>query len=631
MAKRTSLAEQLNEAVEAMMADPNAPSTATDPRLTELLQIAADLRHLPTEEFKARLKADLQRTGAVTRTVNPVPQGYHTATPCLVIREAGNALEFYKKAFGATELIRHADPSGKIVHAEFQIGDSRIAIADEAPEWGNHSPQSLGGSPVIISLYVEDVDSLADQAIGAGAKLIFPIADQFYGDRSGRLADPFGHIWIVSTHKEDVSPEEMQRRAQAWTTQQEHTGPPATPTVETAYSVEPYVPVRGAARLIDFLKQAFGAEETSRHTRPDGSVARADVQIGDSVFGIGDSTDLPPAPTALHVYVEDVDAVYERALQAGATSIEKPADQDYGERGGGVTDPFGNNWYIATYTGSQPGRPPYLPAGLHSVMPYLHPHGAPMLIDFLKQAFDAEESFRAQAPDGTVVHAKIRIGESIVEMGEAHGSYQPMPTIFHLYVDDTDAVYLRSLHAGAVSLSQPTNQPWGYRNAGVQDPCGNQWWINAPTTAPSSVDRGHDAAKEQAGAPDQTGPHDCLSVTPFLHVREVRNAVKFMKAAFGAELIAFDRGGEPPHDHAEVRIGDSVVMVGEALPGYEPTASAFYLLVDDADAAYRRALNAGLTGMEPPQDKPWGDRMAHVKDGLGNSWYIAAHRKGGGE
>ena len=634
MAKRTSLAEQLNAAVEAMMANPDAPLTAADPRLTELLQIAADLRHLPTAEFKARLKADLQRTGAVTSKVNPVPEGYHTATPCLVIREAGHALEFYKKAFGATELVRHADPSGKIMHAEFQVGDSRIAIADEAPEWGNYSPQSLGGSPVIISLYVEDVDSLASQAIAAGAKIIFPIADQFYGDRGGRLADPFGHIWIVSTHKEDVSPEEMQRRAEAWTSEQEKVVPPAEPTGESSYSVEPYFPVRGAARLIDFLKHAFGAEETSRHTRPDGTVAHAEMQIGDSVFGIGDATDVQPAPTALHLYVEDTDAVYERALQAGATSIEKPADQDYGERGGGVKDPFGNNWYIATYTGAKPGRPAYIPEGLHSVMPYLHPRGAPKLIDFLKRAFDAEESFRAQAPDGTVVHAKIRIGESVVEMGEAHGPYQPMPTVFHLYVDDTDAVYRRSLQAGAVSLSVPANQPWGYRNAGVQDPGGNQWWINAPShvppiggASPSKEASMQDAAPSALRAAEPSR-QDFHAVTPFLLVRDVPTTLDFLKEAFGAEVIVFDRGGDPPHDHAELRIGDSMLMMGEATPGYESTSSAFYLRVDDADAAYQRALKAGLTSMEAPQDKPWGDRMAHVKDAVGNSWFIAAHGKG---
>jgi PhnB protein len=143
---------------------------------------------------------------------NPIPDGYHTATPYLMVQGAANAIEFYKKAFGAKELMRMADPSGKIAHAEVQIGDSRIMLADENQEWGNKSPQSLGGSPVFIALYVKDVDATISQAVAAGAKVLIPVADQFYGDRTGRLVDPFGHIWMVSTHKEDVNPEEMMRR-----------------------------------------------------------------------------------------------------------------------------------------------------------------------------------------------------------------------------------------------------------------------------------------------------------------------------------------------------------------------------------------------------------------------------------
>jgi PhnB protein len=627
MAKR-SLSEQLDEAVEAIMATPDSPLPRVDASLTALLRIAADLRDLPREDFKARLKNDLQTNGSTTGKVKSVPEGYHTATPCLVIRDAGRAIEFYKQAFGALELIRHADPNGTILHAEIQVGDSRIAIADEVQEWGNYSPQSLGGSPVIMSLYVDDVDALASRAIAGGAKMIFPIADQFYGDRCGRLADPFGHIWIVSTHVEDVSPEELQRRTQAWTPQQPaaeataeaavSSAPSAAERTEPSYTVEPYLPVRGAARLIDFLKQAFGAEETARDLLPDGTVVHAEVRIGDSLIGTGDSAELEPMPTAIHLYVPDADAVYQRALRAGATSIGEPTDQDYGDREAAVRDPFGNNWYIATHKGDL-----HIPEGLHAVTPYLHPHGAPQLIDFLKRAFEAEEVFRAQAPDGTVHHAKIRIGESIVEMGEAHGPYQPMPSVFHLYVNETDAAYRRALAAGGISLSEPANQPWGFRNAGVQDPGGNQWWINTPIENVAATD----SAAASAPTAVVARSSEFHTVTPFLHVRDVSTAIDFLKEAFGAEVIAFDRGGDPPHDHADLRIGDSMVMMGEAIPGFEPTSSAFYLRVDDADVVYRRALKAGLTSMEAPQDKPWGDRMAHVKDTLGNSWFIAAHKK----
>jgi PhnB protein len=148
--------------------------------------------------------------------VKPIPDGYHTATPYLVVNGAARAIDFYKQAFGATELFRMADPtSGKVGHAEIKIGDSPIMLADEFPEMGARSPQSLGGSPVGILLYVPDVDAVAGQAVAAGAKVVRPVQDQFYGDRSGTFEDPFGHKWTIATHKEDLSPEEISQRHQA--------------------------------------------------------------------------------------------------------------------------------------------------------------------------------------------------------------------------------------------------------------------------------------------------------------------------------------------------------------------------------------------------------------------------------
>jgi PhnB protein len=145
----------------------------------------------------------------------PIPDGFHGATPYLCCKGAANAIEFYKKAFGATEVMRLAEPGGRIGHAEIKIGDATIMLADEYPDMNVLSPQTLGGSPVTIHLYVENVDALASRAVGAGAKLLRPVEDQFYGDRSGRLSDPFGHVWIISTHTEDVSPGEMQKRYEA--------------------------------------------------------------------------------------------------------------------------------------------------------------------------------------------------------------------------------------------------------------------------------------------------------------------------------------------------------------------------------------------------------------------------------
>ena len=151
----------------------------------------------------------------MSATVKPIPEGYHTVTPILIVNDAASALEFYKQAFGAKELFRMERPDGKIAHSEIRIGNSPIMLADECPEMTTRSPQSLGGSPVSLYLYVEDVDALAEQAVAAGAKLVRPVEDKFYGDRSGSFEDPFGHQWHIATHKEDVPSEEIYKRAAA--------------------------------------------------------------------------------------------------------------------------------------------------------------------------------------------------------------------------------------------------------------------------------------------------------------------------------------------------------------------------------------------------------------------------------
>ena len=137
--------------------------------------------------------------------VSPIPEGFHTVTPRLYIRSAANAIDFYKQAFGATELGRFADPSGKIIIAELKIGDSMVSVSEESPEHRNYSPESVGGATAIITLNVEDADAMWNQAIAAGGKQIFPLQDQFYGFRQGRLEDPFGQFWIISMRIEDIS------------------------------------------------------------------------------------------------------------------------------------------------------------------------------------------------------------------------------------------------------------------------------------------------------------------------------------------------------------------------------------------------------------------------------------------
>ncbi len=147
--------------------------------------------------------------------VSPIPEGYHSVTPYLILKNAAAAIEFYKKALGAVELFRMEAPGGKIGHAEIRIGDSPVMLADEYPDMGYKGPESLGGTSVSLMVYVADVDKVYPQAIAAGGKELRPLQNQFYGDRSGTLSDPFGHVWTISSHVEDVSEEEMAKRAEA--------------------------------------------------------------------------------------------------------------------------------------------------------------------------------------------------------------------------------------------------------------------------------------------------------------------------------------------------------------------------------------------------------------------------------
>jgi PhnB protein len=148
-------------------------------------------------------------------TARPIPEGHHTVTPYLSVRNGGKAMEFYKTAFGARERYKLMMPDGRLGHGELTLGDSVIMLADEFPEYGNTGPETVGGTPVTIHLYVEDVDAFVKKAVAAGARERKPVMDQFYGDRSGQIEDPFGHVWWVATHKEDVSPEELDKRARA--------------------------------------------------------------------------------------------------------------------------------------------------------------------------------------------------------------------------------------------------------------------------------------------------------------------------------------------------------------------------------------------------------------------------------
>jgi len=474
MSERTKI-DQLDDAI-ASLAEGRQPDLNSE--LSALAGVAQELVGLPREAFKIELQQQLIRSNSMS---SPAPQPetntVRSMSLYICVADAKAAIDFYREAFGAKELWRLTEPGGKIGHAEIQIGNASLMLSDEYPDYNTLSPATIGGSSVRIHLDVPDVDAFAERAIKAGATLLRPIADQFYGDRSGQLADPFGYTWIVSTHIKDVPVEEMQKELDKWT--QAESAKKTEPELnrENFHTVTPYFTVHKPAELIDFVTKAFGAVEHFRTTGSAGGM-HAEVSIGDSLVMIGGAEHIEPKPTAIHLYVPDVDQAYERALEAGAKSLMPVADQPYGERSGGVEDAHGNRWYIATPT--VPLKT--IAENLHTVTVYFHPIGAQRFIDFVTDAFDGKELMR-HAEGEMIMHAKVQIGDSVIELGEARHPSQPLPTAIYLYVNDVDAMYEQALRAGGTSMLAPTDQDYGDRNAWVKDPFDNVWYIAAPVKA----------------------------------------------------------------------------------------------------------------------------------------------------
>ena len=469
------MVEKLDQAITELLAAPDTKFQSDDHELVRLLNVADELRRLPREDFKTRLKSDLERKSPMTTITEPISAVRTVASPRLTFKSAAKAIEFYTIAFGAKETFRFENELG-IGHAEIMIGDSVIMLAEEWPEGGRYSAETTGSSPVSMTLRVPDVDAFAERAVAAGAKLQGRITDQFYGRRDANLIDPFGYAWNVSTVKQEMSLEEMHRRFRAMMNEGGAKKPLVSPIPKGYRTVTPYMIGTDGPALMEFAKQAFGAEETFRTVGAAGGL-HGEMRIGDSMLMVGGGIPgrefrATPNTHAIHLYVADCDAAYQRALLAGATSIDGPRDQDYGERSASVKDPAGNYWYIATHQGKN-----YTPEGLNTVNVYMHPLRAEPVIRFLQRAFGGKELAKYASPDGVVHHAAIRVGDSVVEMGEAHGKYEPMPAMFYLYVPDCDAVYRRALEAGATSISELTDHPYGDRSGGVTDPFGNQWYI----------------------------------------------------------------------------------------------------------------------------------------------------------
>lgn len=241
-----------------------------------------------------------------------------------------------------------------------------------------------------------------------------------------------------------------------------------TTAVET--SVRPYLIVEGVDELIAFLKKTFDAEVLVRVPAPGGTVMHAEVRVGDSLLEMGDAGgQWTPIAAPLHVYLENVDEAYRRAIAAGARSLYEPIDQPYGDREAGVIDRFGIEWFLARrLEGSA------RPAGFGTVTTGFRATGAQRMLEFLKNAFGAEHV------SGTMSHAEIRLGNTVMELSEAHETWGPTRGAFHLFVENCDAVYADALGAGATSLYEPVDKPYGERSAGVTDPWGNQWYIGTP-------------------------------------------------------------------------------------------------------------------------------------------------------
>lgn len=247
-----------------------------------------------------------------------------------------------------------------------------------------------------------------------------------------------------------------------------------------------------------------------------------------------------------------------------------------------------------------------IPKDFHSLTPYLVVNGAADVLEFARRAFGAEELFRFNRPDGKIMHAEFKVGDSMLEIGEASEQIPPIPATIHLKVEDADAVYAKALEAGAVSLSPPQNHEYGERGASVKDLGGNHWYIGSPLG-------------ETHFLPDQR------SVTPYLHVAGAAGCIDFLKQAFGAVEVMRHQTPDGFVHHAKMRLGDSVLELGEAHGQYPAMPANLHLYVADADATYKRAVAAGATALREPVDEPYGDRCGGVRDPFGNRWWIATH------
>ena len=317
-----NLSEQLDKALTVLMAPDARPSFA--PEIEPLVEVALELHHLPRDEFKARLKAQLLRNmpmsdqdTATAKKVNFIREGFHTITPYLAVKQVMELIEFVKQAFDAEGAVYGIGSQGGY-HSEYKIGDSYLMIGGGG-NWKGEAKLAA------LHVYVDDVDASYQRAIAAGGEsMMEPI--EAHGERIASVKDLTGNEWYLAKRLSGSHTDEGLR------------------------DVNVYLHPVGAAEMIDFLKSSFGAEEIISHREtPDGPVLHAKIKIGDSVLEMGEAHGpFQAKPSMLFLYVDDVDQWHRRALAGGATEMQAPQDQVYGDRVSAVSDPFGNTWYLAT-------------------------------------------------------------------------------------------------------------------------------------------------------------------------------------------------------------------------------------------------------------------------------------------
>lgn len=244
--------------------------------------------------------------------------------------------------------------------------------------------------------------------------------------------------------------------------------------------------------------------------------------------------------------------------------------------------------------------------GFKNIAPYILVRGAAKFSEFLVSGLDGAEALRVPKPDGSIMHAEMRIGDSIIEFADENEQHPARPMTTHLYVPDSDATYARAIKAGATTVYEVADQPWGDRQGCVMDPFGNRWYIATP--------KGWDP-----------GPAGVCSVQPFLHLYDAHEMIPFAEAALGSETLGVAKSPEGKILHATIMIAGATFEIDEAHGEFLPTPAYLHVYVPDTDALYEQAIHAGAAGVTPPANAPYGDRAATVKDPFGNTWFLATY------